>query len=70
MASDTGKRVLIINKMTKAQYDALQEKNENELYLIPDIVDSAPTQNSENYVTSGGVYTALAAKANADKVTI
>ena len=49
MASDTGKRVLIINKMTKAQYDALQEKNENELYLIPDIVDSAPTQNSENY---------------------
>ena len=56
---------LIINKLTKAQYDALEEKNENELYLIPDIVDSTPTQNSENYVTSGGVYTALAAKANA-----
>lgn len=56
---------LIINKLTKAEYDALEEKSDTELYLIPDIVDSTPTQNSENYVTSGGVYTALAAKANA-----
>ena len=81
--ADTIVNNLIINKLTKAQYDALPEKSDTELYLIPDIVDSAPTQNSENYVTSGGVYTALAAKANtsemkftngtganADKVTI
>ena len=81
--TDTIVNNLIINKLTKAQYDALTEKSDTELYLIPDIVDSTPTQNSENYVTSGGVYTALAAKANtsemkftngsganADKVTI
>lgn len=63
--ADTIVNNLIINKLTKAQYDALPEKSDTELYLIPDIVDSTPTQNSENYVTSGGVYTALAAKANA-----
>ena len=66
--TDTVVNNLIINKLTKAQYDALPEKSDTELYLIPDIVDSAPTQNSENYVTSGGVYTALVAKANTSEM--
>ena len=83
MATDTLRQALIINKMTKAQYDALQEKSDTELYLIPDVVDNTPTSGSQNYVTSDGIYNALADKANksemkftngsganADKVTI
>ena len=36
MATDTAVNNLIINKMTKAQYDALENPSETELYLVPD----------------------------------
>lgn len=39
--------------------------DEDTLYLTPDVIDNAPTQNSTNPVTSGGVYTALAGKQDA-----
>lgn len=59
MATDTTINSLIINRMTKAQYDALETKANNELYLVPDEIDSMPTAGSTNYVTSGGIYDAL-----------
>lgn len=62
MATDTAVNSLIINKLTKAQYDAIQSKSDTELYLVPDEVDSTPTSGSENPVTSGGVYNALSGK--------
>lgn len=62
MPTDTSVNNLIINKLTKAQYDGIQTKSDTELYLVPDIIDSAPTSGSSNTVTSGGVYSALIAK--------
>ena len=61
-STDTNVSQLVINKMTKAEYEALPTKSDTELYLIPESVDSSPTQNSTNPVQSGGVYTALAGK--------
>ncbi len=60
--TDTNVTQLIINKLTKAQYDALQDKSETELYLVPDEIDDTPTSGSENPVTSDGIKTALDAK--------
>ena len=34
MATDTNVRQLVLNKMTKAQYDALETKSPTELYLV------------------------------------
>ena len=65
--TDTPVSELIINKLTQAQYDAILQPSDTELYLVPDEVDSAPTSGSDNYVTSGGVYTALQDKT--DKVS-
>jgi hypothetical protein len=62
MPTDTVVNNLVINKLTKAQYDNITHKSDTELYLVPDEIDTIPTQNSENCVTSGGVYTALAGK--------
>ena len=59
-STDTNVSQLVINKMTKSEYEALQTKSDTELYLIPESVDSSPTQSSTNPVQSGGVYTALA----------
>lgn len=64
MATDTSVNNLIINKLTKAQYDGIQTKSDTELYLVPDVIDAVPTSGSSNYVASGGVYTALNAKQN------
>lgn len=61
-STDTNVSQLVINKMTQAEYEALPTKSDTELYLIPESVDSSPTQNSTNPVQSGGVYTALAGK--------
>ena len=61
---DTTVSELIINKLSKAQYDNIQNPSDTELYLVPDEVDSTPTSGSSNYVTSGGVYTALTSKAD------
>lgn len=63
MATDTQTNSLIINRLTKAQYDAIETKSNTELYLIPDEIDSVPTYQSENCVSSGGVYGALQTKA-------
>ncbi len=64
--TDTNVNQLVINKMTKAQYESITP-SDTELYLIPDEVDTTPTSNSDNPITSGGVYTALQNKA--DKVS-
>lgn len=62
MATDTTVNNLIINKLTKAQYEAIASPSDTELYLVPDEIDSTPTSASTNPVTSGGVYTALGSK--------
>lgn len=64
--TDTQVSELIINKLTKAQYDSILNPSDTELYLVPDEVDSAPTSGSDNCVTSGGVYSALTNKVDAD----
>lgn len=68
MATDTTVNNLIINKLTKAQYDAIASPSDTELYLVPDEIDNVPTSGSDNPVKSGGVYTALTSKA--DKTAI
>jgi hypothetical protein len=55
---------LVINKLTKAQYDAIQNPSETELYLVEESIDTTPTSGSDNLVTSGGVYSALQDKEN------
>lgn len=60
--TDTTVNNLIINKLTKAQYDNIQSPSDTELYLVPDEIDSVPTSGSENPVTSDGIYTALQGK--------
>ena len=69
MQTDTSVNNLVINKLTKAQYDAIQSPSATELYLVPDEVDTAPTSGSSNCVTSGGVYTALSGKVSSLAVT-
>lgn len=59
MPTDTTVNNLVINKLTKAQYDAIQNPSDTEIYLVPDVIDTAPTSGSDNLVTSGGVYTAI-----------
>ena len=68
MPTDTNVNSLVINKLTKAQYDAIQSPSETELYLVEEEIDNTPTSGSENPVSSGGVYTALSGKE--DKVDI
>ena len=67
--TDTIVNNLIINKLTKAQYDQIENPSENELYLVPDEIDNTPTSGSENYITSGGVYTALQNKVSKDELS-
>ena len=59
MPTDTTINNLVINKLTKAQYDAIQNPSDTEIYLVPDVIDSTPTSRSDNLVTSGGVYDAI-----------
>lgn len=68
MPTDTTVNNLVINKLTKAQYDTIQNPSNTEIYLVPDVIDSTPTSGSDNMVTSGGVYTALSSKANTSDV--
>lgn len=56
---DTNVNKLVINKMTKQEYDNLSQVSETELYLIEEQVDSVVTQNSTNPVQSGAVYNAI-----------
>ncbi len=68
MPTDTNVNSLVINKLTKAQYDAIQSPSETELYLVEENIDTTPTSGSENPVTSGGVYTALQGKADTSDI--
>ena len=60
--TDISANGLVINKLSKAQYDAIQNPSDTELYLVPDEIDNAPTSGSNNPVKSGGVYSALGNK--------
>ena len=68
MSTSTTVNNLKINKLTKAQYDAIQNPSETELYLVEESIDTTPTSGSENPVTSGGVYTALQGKADTSDI--
>lgn len=57
--TDNNVNQLIINKLTKSEYDGLQQVSENELWLVEEQVDSTVTQGSTNPVQSGAVYEAL-----------
>lgn len=57
--SDTNVNQLIINKMTKQEYDNLPQTSDTELYLVEEQVDSVVTQGSTNPVQSGAVYDAI-----------
>ena len=70
MPTDTTVNNLVINKLTKAQYDAIQNPSDTELYLVPDVIDTTPTSGSNNMVTSGGVYDALSNKADTSDIPI
>ena len=68
MPTDTNVNSLVINKLTKAQYDAIQNPSETELYLVEESIDTTPTSGSDNLVTSGGVYSALQGKADSSSL--
>lgn len=59
MPTDTQVNDLTINILTEQQYADIASPSATELYLVPDIVDTTPTQNSSNTITSGAVYEAL-----------
>lgn len=50
---------LTINLLTKTEYNGLPSVSGTELYLVEEPLDDVPTEDSENPITSGGVYTAL-----------
>lgn len=56
---DTNLTSLVVNKCTKSQYDEMSSHSMNELYVVPEDIDTVPTSNSTNPVTSGGVKTAI-----------
>lgn len=74
MPTDTNIDNLVINVLTEEQYEEIDNPSSTELYLVPDEIDSVPTENSTNPITSGAVYTALNQSGinvsdKADKVT-
>lgn len=70
MATDTSVSNLVINKMTKAQYESLTNPSTTELYLVPDEMDTTPTSGSTNPVTSSGIYQAISVfESTSNKVT-
>ena len=62
MSTSIQTRALKINILTKAQYDDIQSPSNDELYLVPETIDSTPTSGSDNPVSSDAVYTALEGK--------
>lgn len=64
--TDTIVNNLVINKLTRAQYNEIENPSDTELYLIPDEIDDTPTSGSDNPITSDGVYNAISNKV--DKV--
>lgn len=69
MSQDTSLASLVINKMTKAQYDALTSKNANELYFVTDnsglIAGSGLTLNGYTMNHSNTVVAATAGTSSA-----
>lgn len=59
MPTDTNVSNLIINVLDEQQYEQIQNPSRTELYLVPEVVDTIPTEGSTNTITSGGVYDAL-----------
>ena len=68
MATDVQANDMILNVLTKAQYDDIQSPSETELYLVEESIDTTPTNGSDNPVSSGGVYTALSGKADSSSL--
>ena len=62
MSTSTTVNNLKINKLTKAQYDDIQNPSETELYLVEEEIDTVPTSGSDNPISSGAVYNALEGK--------
>lgn len=56
---DTNVNQLVINKLTKQEYDNLSQVSENELWLVEEQLDNTVTQGSTNPVQSGAVYEAI-----------
>lgn len=56
---DTAVNQLIINRLTKQEFDNLPSYSNTELYIVPEQLDSVVTQNSTNPVQSGAVYEAI-----------
>lgn len=57
MATDTKVSKLIINKLTQAQYNEIENKNPSEIYLISDLLPTQIDQNGK-FLTTNGVNTA------------
>lgn len=53
---DTAVNQLIINKLTKQEFENLPSHSDTELYIVPEQLDNVVTQGSTNPVTSGAVY--------------
>ena len=55
--TDTAVQNLIINKLTKEQYESIQNPNATELYLVPDTGEEfvpSQTDNSGKFLTTDG----------------
>lgn len=59
MPTETNIDKLTINVLSKAQYNSIQNPDQNELYMVPEEIDSYPIQYSTNTVTSQGIYSAI-----------
>lgn len=62
MPTDITLSELILNILSKAQYESIQNPSADELYLTPNMIDSTPIRGSGNPVMSGGVYDAIHTK--------
>jgi hypothetical protein len=62
MPTDVTLSELILNILSNAQYESIQNPSADELYLTPNMIDSTPIGGSGNPVMSGGVYDAIHTK--------
>lgn len=64
--TDTNVQNLIINKLTKAQYEGIENPSDTELYLTPDesVTQDELTTALAGYATTSEVTTALDTKVN------
>ena len=57
--TDTTLSQLIINKLTKQEYEGITDPDPQQLYLVPEELDDSVTENSTNPVQSGAVFSAI-----------